>query len=100
MRSVSNVNEWNFPAPPHVAHVKVIAIDPHNPNCIYSCVEQGELLRSGLRATGAARQVRNRLMYKGADGGRRPQTEDRASLGALESPSRSVVHGASRQRHW
>jgi photosystem II stability/assembly factor-like uncharacterized protein len=46
MRSVSNVNEWNFPSPPHVAHVKVIAIDPHNPDCIYSCVEQGELLRS------------------------------------------------------
>lgn len=46
MRSVANVNEWNFPAPPHVAHVKVIAIDPNNPDCIYSCVEQGELLRS------------------------------------------------------
>jgi photosystem II stability/assembly factor-like uncharacterized protein len=46
MRSVPNVKEWSFPAPPHVAHVKVIEIDPHNPDCIYSCVEQGELLRS------------------------------------------------------
>jgi photosystem II stability/assembly factor-like uncharacterized protein len=46
MRSVPNTNEWSFPAPPHVAHVKVIAIDPHNSDRIYSCVEQGELLRS------------------------------------------------------
>jgi hypothetical protein len=46
MRSVPNSKEWNFPAPPHIAHVKVISFDPHNPDCVYSCVEQGELLRS------------------------------------------------------
>ncbi|HLH78220.1 MAG TPA: hypothetical protein VKV28_15555 [Candidatus Binataceae bacterium] len=46
MRSVPNLKEWNFPAPPHVAHVKVINIDPYDPDCIYACVEQGELLRS------------------------------------------------------
>jgi hypothetical protein len=46
LRAVPNVPEWSFPAPPHVAHVKVINLDPHDPDCIYACVEQGELLKS------------------------------------------------------
>jgi len=46
MRSAPNLESWSFPAPPHQAHVKVINFDPRDPACIYSCVEQGELMRS------------------------------------------------------
>src|SRR5215469_17672156 len=51
--------------------------------------------RSGLRAAGPARQIKNRLVYKE---GRRKATadRDRPYPGAVESPSRSVVHGVSR----
>jgi len=37
---------WTFPAPPFVAHVKFIAIDPHDSDIIYAAVEVGGLLKS------------------------------------------------------
>lgn len=37
---------WTFPAPPFVAHVKFIAIDPSNSDIIYAAVEVGGLLKS------------------------------------------------------
>jgi len=46
LRSVPNIKDWTFPPPPHLAHVKHISFDPHDPDTIYACVEQGELLRS------------------------------------------------------
>ena len=55
----------------------------------------GNFPRSGVRAAGPARQIKNRLMYK--DGRRKATADrDRPFLGAVESPSRSVVHGVSR----
>jgi hypothetical protein len=46
MRSVPSVNDWWFPAPPHIAHTKFIRFSPHEPDVIYACIEQGALLRS------------------------------------------------------
>jgi photosystem II stability/assembly factor-like uncharacterized protein len=46
MRTAPNLDDWTFPPPPHLAHVKHITFDPHHPECIYASVEQGELLRS------------------------------------------------------
>jgi len=38
--------KWTFPAPPHVAHLKSIAVHPAEPDVYYACVEQGALLKS------------------------------------------------------
>jgi photosystem II stability/assembly factor-like uncharacterized protein len=46
LRSVPGREQWNFPAPPHVAHVKHIAFDPRDSRRMFVCVEQGALLRS------------------------------------------------------
>ncbi len=46
LRSVETVDQWSFPAPPHIAHTKFIRMHPSNPNIIYVCIEQGALLRS------------------------------------------------------
>jgi len=46
LRAVPSAPTWSFPAPPHVAHTKFITFDPHDPNTIYACVEQGALLKS------------------------------------------------------
>lgn len=46
LRSVPSVSKWTFPAPPHDAHVKNIAVDPTNPDTIYASVEQGGLFKS------------------------------------------------------
>ncbi|HLG69270.1 MAG TPA: glycosyl hydrolase [Chloroflexota bacterium] len=43
---VPGTEAWTFPAPPHVAHAKYIAPDPHDESVVYTCVEQGGLLRS------------------------------------------------------
>ncbi len=39
-------DKWTFPAPPHVAHLKSIAIHPAQPQLYYACIEQGALLRT------------------------------------------------------
>ncbi|HEX2227253.1 MAG TPA: sialidase family protein [Candidatus Binatia bacterium] len=46
MREVPSVSKWSFPAPPHVAHTKFIAFDPHDAKTIFACVEQGAFLKS------------------------------------------------------
>ena len=46
LRTVPSVKGWTFPAPPHNAHVKNVAVDPTDPNTIYACVEQGGLFKS------------------------------------------------------
>jgi hypothetical protein len=37
---------WRFPGPPHLAHVKMMAIDPRDPATVYAAVEQGALLKT------------------------------------------------------
>jgi photosystem II stability/assembly factor-like uncharacterized protein len=46
LRAVPSAPQWNFPSPPHIAHVKHITFAPDDPDHIYACVEQGELLSS------------------------------------------------------
>ena len=46
LRNVGSVDQWRFPAPPHVAHVKHINFDPGTPKTIYASIEVGALLRS------------------------------------------------------
>ena len=46
LRSVPGVDAWNFPAPPFVAHVKHVDVDPRNERTLYVSIEQGALLKS------------------------------------------------------
>jgi photosystem II stability/assembly factor-like uncharacterized protein len=46
LRMVPSVPKWTFPAPPHNAHVKNVAVDPNNPDVLYACVEQGGAFKS------------------------------------------------------
>lgn len=46
LREAPSVDQWTFPAPPHTAHVKFIAVDPHNFQTIYAAIEVGGLLKS------------------------------------------------------
>ncbi|MDB5699523.1 MAG: hypothetical protein JWN69_2327 [Alphaproteobacteria bacterium] len=46
LRDVPSRAKWNFPAPPHIAHVKHVTTDPRDSNVLYVCVEQGALLKS------------------------------------------------------
>jgi photosystem II stability/assembly factor-like uncharacterized protein len=39
-------HEWTFPRPPHVAHVKFIALDPEHSRLIVAAIEEGWLVRS------------------------------------------------------
>jgi photosystem II stability/assembly factor-like uncharacterized protein len=44
MRQVPSAKNWTFPAPPHLAHTKMIAFDPRDPDTFYVAIEQGALL--------------------------------------------------------
>jgi photosystem II stability/assembly factor-like uncharacterized protein len=46
LRDVPSVNDWTFPGPPHVGHVKTIAFDPRDANTIYVGVEVGGAFKS------------------------------------------------------
>jgi photosystem II stability/assembly factor-like uncharacterized protein len=46
LRSVPSVPKWNFPAPPHIGHVKHINFAPDNPATMYVSIEVGGLLKS------------------------------------------------------
>ena len=46
LRNVPGTEKWCFPAPPHIAHVKSITIDQSRSSTLYTCVEQGALLKS------------------------------------------------------
>jgi photosystem II stability/assembly factor-like uncharacterized protein len=43
---VAGTDRWNFPPPPHIAHVKHIAFHPTDPATYYVCIEQGALLKT------------------------------------------------------
>jgi hypothetical protein len=44
MRQVPSAKHWTFPAPPHLAHTKMMVFDPRDPNTFYVAIEQGALL--------------------------------------------------------
>jgi photosystem II stability/assembly factor-like uncharacterized protein len=46
IRNVPDTDQWTFPPPPHVAHVKHVAFHPAIPGTLYVCIEQGALLKS------------------------------------------------------
>jgi photosystem II stability/assembly factor-like uncharacterized protein len=46
LREAPGTEKWTFPAPPFVAHVKFIAVDPTDPDVIYAAVEVGGLMKS------------------------------------------------------
>jgi len=46
LRALPGVDEWTFPAPPHVAHLKGFAVDPLSPSTVYAGVEVGGLFKS------------------------------------------------------
>lgn len=46
LRDLPQRSNWNFPAPPHVAHVKHVTTDPRDSQVLYVCIEQGALLKS------------------------------------------------------
>jgi photosystem II stability/assembly factor-like uncharacterized protein len=62
LRAVPSVGEWNFPAPPHLAHVKNINFDPRSPDVIYASVEQGV----GLKSADAGKTWREMPCYTAA----------------------------------
>jgi photosystem II stability/assembly factor-like uncharacterized protein len=46
LRDVPGREGWDFPAPPHVAHVKHVDVDPRDARTFYVSVEQGALLKT------------------------------------------------------
>lgn len=46
LRLLPSVPKWNFPAPPHIGHVKHINFDPRKPTTMYASIEVGGLLKS------------------------------------------------------
>jgi photosystem II stability/assembly factor-like uncharacterized protein len=46
VRETKGREKWSFPSPPHQAHVKMMTIDPRNPDTLYAGVEQGDLLKT------------------------------------------------------
>lgn len=43
---VPGTDKWTFPPPPHIAHVKNVAIHPTRPGVFYALVEQGAVLET------------------------------------------------------
>lgn len=46
LREVPGQENWTFPPPPHVAHVKTVAFDPRDANLFFVGVEQGALFKT------------------------------------------------------
>ena len=46
LRNAGGLENWTFPAPPHVAHLKHITFDPRDNSVIYASIEQGGMLKS------------------------------------------------------
>ena len=46
IRAMPGNEKWDFPGPPHIAHVKSITVDPRDPESVYAAVEQGGLMKS------------------------------------------------------
>jgi photosystem II stability/assembly factor-like uncharacterized protein len=46
IRQVPGTEQWTFPAPPRIAHTKMLAINPKNPDHILAAIEQGAVLKT------------------------------------------------------
>jgi photosystem II stability/assembly factor-like uncharacterized protein len=46
LRSLPETIDWTFPPPPHIAHVKGLALTPSDPRRIFGAVEEGWIIRS------------------------------------------------------
>jgi photosystem II stability/assembly factor-like uncharacterized protein len=46
LKRLATAREWTFPNPPHVAHVKGLALYADDPQLIYGAVEEGWCVRS------------------------------------------------------
>ena len=46
LRQVPETEHWTFPGPPHVAHTKMLAFDPRDPDVFFAAIEQGALLKT------------------------------------------------------
>lgn len=46
LRKVPGSENWNFPAPPNIAHAKHVAFDPNNRQGFFVSIEQGALLKT------------------------------------------------------
>ena len=46
LRDMEGKEKWMFPMPPHIAHAKVITVDPRDPKTFYVGVEQGGLFKT------------------------------------------------------
>jgi len=46
LRDLPETIDWTFPRPPHVSHVKGLALRPDDPNVILGAVEEGWVIRS------------------------------------------------------
>ena len=102
LRSVAGCEKWNFPAPPHLAHVKHIAFDPRDSRRMFVCVEQGALLRSDDGgASFRELQFQDRTFRLNKDTHRvvfNPVRADEVCLVGGEGLSRSLDCGESWQR--
>jgi len=46
IRRVPGTERWTFPAPPHIAHTKMLAFDPRDRDIYFAAIEQGALLKT------------------------------------------------------
>ncbi len=46
IKTLPTTKDWTFPNPPHVAHVKGLAIHPDDPDFVFGAVEEGWLVRT------------------------------------------------------
>jgi photosystem II stability/assembly factor-like uncharacterized protein len=46
VRKLPGRNKWSYPPPPHIAHIKGIAIHPEDPEVMYCSIEEGGVIQS------------------------------------------------------
>lgn len=46
LRQVPGTEHWTFPAPPRIAHTKMLVFDPRDPDRFYAAIEQGAFLKT------------------------------------------------------
>src|SRR5919199_1526382 len=46
LRSLPTTKEWDFPAPPHVSHVRNLAVSADDPNLVFGAIEVGWTIKS------------------------------------------------------
>jgi photosystem II stability/assembly factor-like uncharacterized protein len=110
LRHVPGTESWTFPAPPHLAHVKWVALHPDRPRTLYAAVEQGGLYRSDddgaswsdLRSyetaeRGSSRDIHRvvlgrdpRILYMATGEGAFRSSDGGASFEFLDGPTRWI----------